>query len=400
MVDALTQKLTNIVKYQSAGGEIELSIEDVKSVFCPKATDIEARLFLEVCRYQGLNPFLREVYLIKYQEGEPASIVVGKEVFTKRAQRIESCIGWEAGVLVSREGLLVEQEGSFLLPGDTLLGGWVRVDRQGQDPFKHRVALEEYIQTTRQGQPTRFWAKMPATMIRKVAIVQGLRECYPEEFQGLYDTAEITGGEIIDVTGHAVAQLEGAPTSVIRVPEKEAPPRTAGDGNNHDHPWLLNCPIHNIAWFQTQKMREPAHKQEGQGMCNQGQTLTPLLSKKLEQMTSEWDNKAVNPWLKLHHGGTWSTFSAKQKIDILTQLKTTPVNGIVTEPTASDGSPVDTETGAIMDTTAPRVEAPVETPVDPAAQDDGAGVLPGDEQDRPTGKGSEPDWQNDPLRKS
>ena len=35
------------------------------------------------------------------------------------------------------------------------------------------------------------WQKMPATMIRKVALVQALREAIPEEFGGLYSPEEM-----------------------------------------------------------------------------------------------------------------------------------------------------------------------------------------------------------------
>ena len=35
------------------------------------------------------------------------------------------------------------------------------------------------------------WAKMPATMIRKVAIVSALREAFPDKFQGMYDQSEM-----------------------------------------------------------------------------------------------------------------------------------------------------------------------------------------------------------------
>lgn len=35
------------------------------------------------------------------------------------------------------------------------------------------------------------WLKMPATMIRKVAIVQALREAFPSELGGMYDSSEM-----------------------------------------------------------------------------------------------------------------------------------------------------------------------------------------------------------------
>ena len=35
------------------------------------------------------------------------------------------------------------------------------------------------------------WSKKPATMIRKVALVQALREAFPEDFGGMYSQEEV-----------------------------------------------------------------------------------------------------------------------------------------------------------------------------------------------------------------
>ena len=43
----------------------------------------------------------------------------------------------------------------------------------------------------RDGTPSGQWAKMPGTMIRKVAMVHALREAFPEDFGGMYDSSEM-----------------------------------------------------------------------------------------------------------------------------------------------------------------------------------------------------------------
>ena len=70
--------MNNIIKYQTDLGEISLSFEDVKKYICQDATDKEIFNFLQICKYQKLNPFLREVYLVKYGQS-PATIVTGKK---------------------------------------------------------------------------------------------------------------------------------------------------------------------------------------------------------------------------------------------------------------------------------------------------------------------------------
>lgn len=176
--------------YEANGVPVELDAQTVRNYLVNgngAVTDQEIAMFINLCRYQGLNPFLREAYLIKYDSKAPASTVVGKDAFTRRAAQIEECKGWSAGVaVVTKKNEYVEREGTIVLPEERLVGGWCEVLRDGwEKPFKASVNLNEY------NTGKSMWAKMPATMIRKVAIVQGLRDAFPDKFQGMYDQSEM-----------------------------------------------------------------------------------------------------------------------------------------------------------------------------------------------------------------
>jgi phage recombination protein Bet len=194
------------IQYLGVRGEdVKLNISSIRRLFnVPKATDEEVFLFMRVCEAQRLNPFLREAYIIKYDAQSPASIVVGKDTFTQRAETNPDFDGYRAGIIVARGQQVIMEEGSFLLPSDKLLGGWFegRRKRYGQ-PFLHKVALQEYSKS----QST--WKTMPATMIRKVAVVQGLREMFPTMFGGLYDQAEM--GINVDLTNEKPVPLNAIP---------------------------------------------------------------------------------------------------------------------------------------------------------------------------------------------
>ena len=147
--------------------------------------------FIAIAVAKKLNPFLRDLYLIK-AEGYPAKFVTGKDFFTKRAARNKLCSGYQAGVIIGRSGKIEEQVGSLVLKKDELLGGWAVVHRKDWAiPAKITVSLAEYVQKTREGNANKTWAGKPATMIRKVALVQALREAMPEEFGGLYSEEEM-----------------------------------------------------------------------------------------------------------------------------------------------------------------------------------------------------------------
>ena len=188
--------MANIVKYETDNGEVTLSKDIVKRYLVSgdpsKVTDKEVMMFIQKCRYQGLNPFLREAYLIKFGNA-PATMVTGKDTFVKRAAKSKLCTGYEAGVIVQKEDETVEyRKGALVLPKETLVGGWARVYRKDwKVPMEITVGLEEYQRYNNKGELMTNWQKMPATMIRKVALVQALREAIPEEFGGLYSPEEM-----------------------------------------------------------------------------------------------------------------------------------------------------------------------------------------------------------------
>ena len=185
----LTPFQTQLTKYDTPHGMVELSIPIIKEYLCPRATPQEAMLFLKLCAHQGLNPFLREAYLIKYGD-KPATMVVGKDTFTQRAEAHPQFDGFRAGITVLTDHEIDEVEGSLKGPSDTLIGGWAEIYRRDRRvPTKITVSMEEY--DTHQSS----WLKMPATMIRKVALVQALREAFPSSFVGLYDSSEM-GAEL------------------------------------------------------------------------------------------------------------------------------------------------------------------------------------------------------------
>jgi len=177
-----------LAEFTLEGGQV-LTADTVKNYLTSgngAVTEQETLMFIELCKAQKLNPFIREAYLIKFGNS-PANIVVGKDVFVKRAYRNPNFEGMKAGIVtVDKEGNTHEREGSLKLPGETLIGGWCEVYTSDKKfPIKSVVALEEYSKA----QST--WKTMPMVMIRKCAMVTALREAFPEDLQGLYDASEV-----------------------------------------------------------------------------------------------------------------------------------------------------------------------------------------------------------------
>lgn len=208
------------VSFDSNGETVKLSPTIVKKYLTtsPTVTDQEVMMFISLCKFQHLNPFLREAYLIKYGNN-PATMVTGKDVFLKRARKQKDFVGIQSGIIVfnSHTADYVEREGTFLDNAEeTLMGGWAKVFVKGFEvPFYASVSLEEYMGKKSDGTPNGQWSSKPATMIRKVALSQALREAYPLEMGGLYEPEEMGVEEpaapMVENIGSAVASNLNAP---------------------------------------------------------------------------------------------------------------------------------------------------------------------------------------------
>lgn len=192
---------TQLVEYESNGEMVKLSPNMIKKYLVSgggNVTDGEVMMFMSLCRYQHLNPFLKEAYLIKFGSNDPATIVTGKDVFTKRADANPNYKGKKAGIVVQKkDGSVEEREGTMVLTEEKLVGGWAKVFIKDKEPEYQSVSFDEYAGKKKDGTLNSQWSKKPATMIRKVAVVQALREAFPDRFQGLYAQEEMaTVGDV------------------------------------------------------------------------------------------------------------------------------------------------------------------------------------------------------------
>lgn len=193
-----------VFEYLANGEKIKLSSSMVRKYLvsgdASAVTNQEVMMFLTLCKYQHLNPFLKEAYLVKYGNS-PATIVTGKDTFTKRASKNPNYMGKQAGIIVLNDaGELINREGTFSLPNEQIVGGWAKIFIKDREPEYNTVSFDEYAGRKKDGSLNNQWATKPATMIRKVAVVQALRECFPDDFGGMYSPEEMSNAnDLVDV---------------------------------------------------------------------------------------------------------------------------------------------------------------------------------------------------------
>lgn len=149
--------------------------------------------FLEIAQAFQLNPFKREIYAVGY--GDNWNIITGYEVYLKRAERIGKLDGWNCTVSGKGEDMTAT----------------VTIYRKDwKMPFTHTVYFSEVCQKTKDGRLNSVWGKMPSFMCRKVAIAQGFRLCFPDEFGGMPYTADEMpeGEELKNITPEEVKPAE------------------------------------------------------------------------------------------------------------------------------------------------------------------------------------------------
>lgn len=206
-------------KFNVNGQEVKLSSDMVKSFLVNgngNITDQEALMFISLCKYQHLNPFLKEAYLIKFGNS-PAQQIVSKEAFMKRAEQNPHFKGMQAGCIVVRNNEVIETKGAFVLPKDELVGGWATVKRDDRDlPITVQISFNEFSK----GQST--WKSMPANMIRKTAIVNCLREAFPNDLGAMYTEED--------------AQAQVSTNNVANTQNKPEPKQNVADLVNDTEP--------------------------------------------------------------------------------------------------------------------------------------------------------------------
>lgn len=197
--------LTKEIKatYSVGGNEITLTPATVATYLTRgngKVTEQDVMLFISLCKFNKLNPFLNEAYLVKYGT-QPAQMITSKEAYFKRAEENQNFKGIRSGIIIGRQGQkdqpwqVLEVEGCFQAPGDVLLGGWAMVYRSDRDyPVVAKVNLNEY------DKQQSVWNEKKSTMIAKIAKVQALREAFPTQLGAMYTAEEVAEYSEVEAT--------------------------------------------------------------------------------------------------------------------------------------------------------------------------------------------------------
>lgn len=158
----MTKELT--INYSDAN-----TIKTLKETVAKGATESEFKMFSEMCKATGLNPFKREIWFIK--ASGKVQMMTGVNGFYTIANNHPQFDGIETEVV---------EEGGRIVKA---IAKVYRKDRK--IPMTVEAYWEEYAK------PYGNWKTMPRVMITKCAESMALRKAFPQQMNGLYTQEEM-----------------------------------------------------------------------------------------------------------------------------------------------------------------------------------------------------------------
>jgi phage recombination protein Bet len=173
----------------------ELSPEQfelLKNTIAKGATNDELAVFVQVCNRLQLDPFARQIFLVKrWDKGlrrEVATPQVSIDGFRLVADRTGKYAGQTEPEWCGEDGKWVNVWLSKKPPSAARVGV-IRTDFK--QPLYALALFDEYVPRTKEGQITHMWATKGSLMISKCAEALALRKAFPAELSGVYTTDEM-----------------------------------------------------------------------------------------------------------------------------------------------------------------------------------------------------------------
>lgn len=161
----------------------------IRDAFANGASPSEFAVLMEIARARRLNPLLKQVHFVKRWDNQKRRDVWSTQVsidgLRAIAERTGKYDGQDEPEFVERDGLVISCK--------------VRVYRKDWTrPVVGVAYWDEYVQLTKEKNPTQFWARMPHVMLAKCAEALALRKAFPEDMSGLYTVDEMGQTERVE----------------------------------------------------------------------------------------------------------------------------------------------------------------------------------------------------------
>lgn len=179
--------MSTLQKYEVDQEDWDKKIQLWTDSYMKGATKDEVSLFANVCKRTRLSPEVKQIHPVPRFDSK-----LNRQV-------------WTFQISIDGFRLIAERTGRYA-PGressyayndkNELISATAYVKKMTDDGTWHEVAYtafyKEYVQTTKDGTPTKFWKDMEHVMLSKCAESCALRKAFPADLSGLYTQEEMT----------------------------------------------------------------------------------------------------------------------------------------------------------------------------------------------------------------
>jgi len=154
----------------------EKQLATIKDMFARKASKEEFEIFVQMGLSTGLNPFLRELWIIKYDEKAAAQIFIARDGYRKIISKNPNYDGHITDAVYSNDEFNVDLIAGYVkhIPNfksrGTLIGAYCIVYMKNS-----RIPHYVFVEASEYNTGRSVWKEKPSTMIKKVAECQAIR---------------------------------------------------------------------------------------------------------------------------------------------------------------------------------------------------------------------------------
>lgn len=187
----------------------ESEVQLIHDTIAKDTTPEEFKLFLYQAKRTGLDPLAKQIYVVKRWNSQlgrkEATIQVGIDGYRTVAERSGGFAGVDAPIFEWKDD-------NKAIPYSATVSVY-RIIQGQRVSFTATVWYDEYVQTTKGGEPTSFWRRMPRNQLAKCAEAAALRKAFPHDLSGIYTTEEMQQAD--NETGQAEPATQPKPKPTI-----------------------------------------------------------------------------------------------------------------------------------------------------------------------------------------